>query len=101
SGDGAGLLTQIPRDLFYAHAIELGHSAVDPADLGVAFVFLSTDADERARAREAVEDACAAEDIEVLGWRSVPTDPDAIGEIARSGMPHLTQAILRRPADSD
>ncbi len=102
SGDGAGILTQIPRDLVFAHAIDLGHGTVQPGDLGLAFLFLDPD-DSAARdtAKRAVEDACAAEDITVLGWRDVPVDPEAIGAIARSAMPHLTQAILRRPAGTD
>ncbi|MDX1659311.1 MAG: glutamate synthase-related protein [Nitriliruptorales bacterium] len=106
SGDGAGVLTQIPRDLFAAYAIEAGHTGVDPADLGVGFLFLEPgddDAAERARqtARTAVEEACAAEDITVLGWREVPTDPDAIGEIAKRSQPALTQVVLTRPAGLD
>jgi glutamate synthase domain-containing protein 2/glutamate synthase domain-containing protein 1/glutamate synthase domain-containing protein 3 len=106
SGDGAGVLTQIPRDLFAAVAIEMGHTAVPPAELGVAFLFLDgrDDADGEASrlvAEKALLDACAAEDIELLGWREVPVDDDAIGRIARSAEPWLTQAILRRPAGVD
>ncbi len=102
SGDGAGILTQIPRDLVFAHAIDLGHGTVSPQDLGLAFLFLDAD-DEQARqtAQDAVEEACAAEDITVLGWREVPVDPDAVGDIARSAMPHLAQAVLQRPEATD
>jgi glutamate synthase domain-containing protein 2/glutamate synthase domain-containing protein 1/glutamate synthase domain-containing protein 3 len=106
SGDGAGVLTQIPRDLFSAFAIEMGHTSVRPDELGVAFLFLDgcDDADgEAARlvAEKATLDACEAEGIELLGWREVPTDDDAIGDIARMSRPFLTQAVLRRPADAD
>ena len=102
SGDGAGILTQVPRDLVFAHAIDLGHGTVQPGDLGLAFLFLDPDdAEAQAAAKQAVEDGCAAEDITVLGWRDVPVDPDAIGAIAQAAMPHLTQAILQRPADCD
>ncbi|MFT6943206.1 MAG: glutamate synthase (NADPH/NADH) large chain, partial [Nitriliruptoraceae bacterium] len=75
SGDGAGILTQIPRDLLFARAIELGHSSVKPENLGLAFLFLDpNDADERTRVRQAVQDACDAEGIQLLGWREVPID---------------------------
>ncbi|MDZ7790082.1 MAG: glutamate synthase-related protein [Xanthomonadales bacterium] len=102
SGDGAGILTQIPRDLVFAHAIDLGHGTVSPQDLGLAFLFLDAEDDQdRDTARTAVEEACAAEGIVVLGWREVPVDPDAVGDIARSAMPHLTQAVLQRPEGCD
>ena len=102
SGDGAGILTQIPRDLVFAHAIDLGHGTVSPQELGLAFLFLDAEDDEaRSAATTAVEEACAAEDIGVLGWRDVPVDPDAVGDIARAAMPHMTQAVLRRPDGTD
>jgi glutamate synthase (ferredoxin) len=102
SGDGAGVLTQIPRDLFHALVLELGHTSVAAADLGVAFLFLDAEDDAaREQAQQAVEAGCAAEGIDVLGWREVPTDDDAVGRIALSSRPHLTQALLRRPAGLD
>jgi len=101
SGDGAGVLTQVPRDLLHAHVVEQGHADVAPGDLGVAFLFLSSDGDERAAAQQAVESACAAEGIELLCWRDVPTDDDAIGEMALAAKPALVQALLRRPQGLD
>jgi glutamate synthase domain-containing protein 2/glutamate synthase domain-containing protein 1/glutamate synthase domain-containing protein 3 len=101
TGDGAGVLTQIPRDLFVGEAIALGASTVRSEDLGVAFLFLDPDDDAVATARRAVEEGCAAEGIGLVGWRDVPVDVDAIGEIARSGMPALVQAILARPEGAD
>ena len=45
--------------------------------------------------------ACAAEGIELLCWRDVPTDDDAIGEMALAAKPALVQALLRRPQGLD
>jgi glutamate synthase domain-containing protein 2/glutamate synthase domain-containing protein 1/glutamate synthase domain-containing protein 3 len=103
SGDGAGLLTQIPRELFAAHAAELGADDVDAEDLGVAFLFLEPGDDDaaedsRRRARRAVEEACEAEGVRLIGFRDVPTDPGAIGEIALGSQPALVQALVVRPS---
>ena len=111
SGDGAGLLTQIPRDLVAAWATDAtdatdAGAAVAAADLGVAFLFLEPgDTDvaraSRTAAREAFEAACDAEGVRFVGWRDVPTDPTAIGRIALDAQPALVQAIIVRPPDLD
>ena len=102
SGDGAGLLTQIPQELFAAFAAELGAGDVAADELGVAFLFLAHGDDEeavrsRAAARSAVEEACGAEGVRLLGFRDVPTDGEALGEIARQAQPALVQALFTRP----
>jgi glutamate synthase (ferredoxin) len=80
TGDGAGVLLPIP-------------SALLPAPwCGLAMVFLR---DEEARV--AIEEACAAEGLEAVGWRRVPVDPDAIGGAARASAPLIEQLVLRRP----
>ncbi|MEX0868370.1 MAG: glutamate synthase-related protein, partial [Nitriliruptoraceae bacterium] len=102
SGDGAGLLTQIPRDLVAAWARELGEPDIDPTRLGLAFLFLAADnGDERTAAMRAFETACADHGVTFVAWREVPTVPEAIGEIARSSQPALMHAIIARPADAD
>jgi glutamate synthase domain-containing protein 2/glutamate synthase domain-containing protein 1/glutamate synthase domain-containing protein 3 len=109
SGDGAGVLTQIPRELVASWVDEGGAAAtadVDADDLGVAFLFLRPGADpdavqDRDVARRAVEDACKAESVAFLGWREVPNVPDAIGEIARDVQPALLQAFFARPTDAE
>ncbi|MTV25707.1 glutamate synthase subunit alpha [Nitriliruptoraceae bacterium ZYF776] len=104
SGDGAGVLTQIPRELAAAWAAELGADDVDGADLGVAFLFLRPGDDEdaaaeRGRVTGAFEDACAAEGVRFVGWRDVPHDVDAIGDISRTDLPALVQGWFVRPTD--
>jgi glutamate synthase domain-containing protein 2/glutamate synthase domain-containing protein 1/glutamate synthase domain-containing protein 3 len=106
SGDGAGLLTQIPREFVVALAAEHGATDVAPADLGLALLFLAAGDDAaaqsaRATAYEAVAAAAVTEGIRIVGWRDVPTDLAAIGDEARAGMPHLAQAILVRPVGAD
>jgi glutamate synthase domain-containing protein 2/glutamate synthase domain-containing protein 1/glutamate synthase domain-containing protein 3 len=106
SGDGAGVLVQIPRAFFAAEALRLGERKVEEAGLGVGFFFLdATEGPEgeeaRATARAEIVTACEAEGIGIAAWREVPTDHDAIGEIAASTMPYLLQAILVRPEGAD
>jgi glutamate synthase (ferredoxin) len=93
SGDGAGLLVPIPRR-FVAGLVP---AAADPGRLGLAFAFLDSEDDGPGRA--AIESACRDEGIELLAWRDVPVDAEAIGDLARRTMPHLVQAILRAPSD--
>jgi glutamate synthase domain-containing protein 2/glutamate synthase domain-containing protein 1/glutamate synthase domain-containing protein 3 len=106
SGDGAGLLTQIPRELVTAWARELGADDVEAQDLGLMFLFLEPGDSEaavtsRERAKQAVADACEAQKIRLIGWRDVPTDLDAIGDIARHALPALVQAVIARPDGVD
>jgi glutamate synthase domain-containing protein 2/glutamate synthase domain-containing protein 1/glutamate synthase domain-containing protein 3 len=102
SGDGAGLLLPLPRTLLRRH---LGNG-IDPDRIGAAMCFFDGGNDAaadraRADARQAVAEALAAEDLELLGWREVPVVPKALGDIAREAMPHIVQAIFARPADLD
>ncbi len=109
SGDGAGILTQIPQDLVRGWAVELGAAVGDDERLGLAFLFLdgregAEGEGNRTAARDAFAEACVLEQVELIGWRTVPVIVDAIGQEARDRMPALVQAVLRRPnglADRD
>ncbi|HEY9287437.1 MAG TPA: glutamate synthase large subunit [Candidatus Dormibacteraeota bacterium] len=100
SGDGAGLLLPIPQAFFTAQLGRLGvRSARSP--IGVATIFVAAHSPELART--IVEEGCAAERLEVVGWRPVPTDCDALGEAARQTAPRIEQALLlaREGEDAD
>jgi len=102
SGDGAGVLTQIPRDLVAVWAAELGADDIDPTQVGISFLFLEPGDDEAAvaardQAKQAIAEACGAQDVRLLGFRDVPTDVQAIGDIARAVQPALVQALFLRP----
>ena len=107
SGDGAGVLLPLPTRFLAAEAARGATGVareVDGALLGAAMCFLEggegAQADRaRATARQAVEQALQAEGIELVGWREVPFDPKAVGDIARSTMPAILQALFLRPAD--
>ena len=101
SGDGAGILGPIPRSFFGRVAAAAAGRPVDPARLGIVFAFFDPDDPARATAQAAVADACAAEDLELLAWRDVPTDETQLGEHARRDQPALLQAFVLRPEDID
>ncbi len=106
SGDGAGLLTQIPQDLARTWVAEAGGRVAAGDGVGVAALFLDGRDDEagaaaREAARAAVAAACEDEGVALLAWRDVPHRPEAIGPEARAAMPALVQALLARPAGLD
>ncbi|HEB91393.1 MAG TPA: glutamate synthase large subunit [Deltaproteobacteria bacterium] len=94
TGDGAGMLIQTPDKFLRKVADESGFGLPERGAYASGLVFLAVDADERKKQIEIVEAAIAAEGQRLLGWREVPTDPDAIGEIARAGMPAIRQIFI-------
>jgi glutamate synthase (ferredoxin) len=104
SGDGAGVLLPLPRPFFARQVDAAGRPGIEQDRLGVAMAFLPgpSDGEEaRAAARGAVESACRAEGLEVMGWRKVPVDLEALGARARADAPVIEQALLLGPARSD
>jgi glutamate synthase domain-containing protein 2/glutamate synthase domain-containing protein 1/glutamate synthase domain-containing protein 3 len=99
SGDGAGVLVPIPQRFFARAGAEAGLDVPPGFPLGVVSAFLDADDDTARRtAEEAVVEACTAEQLVVLGWRTVPTDDALLGLAARRSAPHFRQAILALPA---
>ncbi len=102
SGDGAGILVPLPQ-AFFARVGEgeIGRP-LDADRLGVVFGYFDLD-DPLARktAQDAVAAACAAELLELAGWRAVPVDESQIGGAARSDLPAMLQALVLRPFDVD
>ena len=93
TGDGAGLLTQVPHRLLSRELETRGITAPPPGWLGVGFVFLPIE--NRGVARKAIEDAVEAEGLQVLAWRVVPIDPAVLGAGARASMPRIEQVLLQ------
>jgi len=97
TGDGAGVLTQIPHPLFAPVLAQLGAPSAGPGDYGVAMVFLPQDDAAEARARQVLEAAVAGQGLRVLGWREVPHDPSVLGRIAAATQPRIAQLLIGRP----
>src|SRR5690606_33399422 len=80
TGDGAGLLTQIPVELFKEYLAEKKKPLFRDEDLGVGMIFLPRGDDyAQAHAKKLVEDSIRAEGLAWLGWRDVPTDSSCLG----------------------
>ncbi|MDX2025188.1 MAG: glutamate synthase subunit alpha, partial [Microcella sp.] len=92
TGDGAGIITQIP-DAFLRAVMPFELPPVGQYAIGTAF--LPTNDDERAREKAGIEAIAVSEDLEVLGWRVVPTDAANIGNLARAAMPAFEQLVVR------
>jgi glutamate synthase domain-containing protein 2/glutamate synthase domain-containing protein 1/glutamate synthase domain-containing protein 3 len=100
SGDGAGMLLPLPA----AFLAREGGVEEHAERLGAAMCFLDardSSAGDRARAtaRDAVADSLAAQGLKLVGWRTVPVEPGALGDVARTGMPAIEQALFTRPAE--
>src|SRR5580698_6555622 len=94
TGDGAGILVQIPHRFLSAAAEVAGFSLPDAGGYAVGLVFLPIDADDAAKARTVVEHTAAEEGLAVLGWRAVPTEDGDLGQIAKSAMPRIEQLFV-------
>ena len=101
TGDGAGLLLQIPHELFQREADRLGFRLPEPGQYGVGMIFLSKDAGDQIRARAMVESIVAAEGQRVLGWRKVPTSSKAVGWLVRESEPAVEQVFIGRGPDAE
>jgi glutamate synthase (NADPH/NADH) large chain/glutamate synthase (ferredoxin) len=98
SGDGAGLLTQIPHRLFYRDAYRLGLHLQPGLPFGVGAFFLPRDPQALGQAVTMIEAVLAEDGIPFLGWRDVPTNPAALGPTALASCPVIRQVLVGRPA---
>lgn len=95
SGDGAGIMLQIPDKFFRAVLAESGSFEL-PAEGSYAsgIAFLPQGSKDAATACEAVEKIVEAEGLTVLGWREVPHDDSSLGALARDAMPTFRQLFI-------
>jgi len=96
TGDGAGILMQMPHRFFQAVCGELGIDRPEPGQYGVAMVFLPPDAEQRRQCEQRFEEIIEEEGQQVLGWRDVPTDNGRLGETAKSCEPFVRQVFIGR-----
>jgi glutamate synthase (NADPH/NADH) large chain len=96
TGDGAGLLVQIPHAFFERECRELGFEIPAPFEYGVGMVFLPVEGQQRLVCEGVLERIVREEGLTVLGWRDTPVDGDAIGRVARSSQPYIQQIFIGR-----
>ncbi|WP_375425184.1 glutamate synthase large subunit [uncultured Friedmanniella sp.] len=91
TGDGAGILMQVP-DAFLRAEVDFELPAAGAYAVGLAF--LPTDSEAGARAKAGIEQIAAEEELTVLGWRRVRTDDSSLSNLTRSNMPYFEQLLV-------
>jgi glutamate synthase (NADPH) large chain len=99
TGDGAGILVQVPHRFLAATAGAAGVDLPGPGQYAVGLAFLPNDADDAAKAKAVVEQLAAEEGLAVLGWRVVPIRPEGLGETALGAMPAIEQVFMSRAGE--
>jgi glutamate synthase (NADPH) large chain len=94
TGDGAGILFQIPHEFFMSECNRLGFSLQEVSKYGVGMVFGPQDEELRKKCDEVLEAALGHYGMKVLGWRDVPTSNDCLGEIALQAEPTVKQIFV-------
>ncbi len=97
SGDGAGVMTAIPRQLLAPWFAENNIAMPEAKQLGVGMVFLPQDLGRRAEARAHVEAVVKGENLILLGWREVPVRPEILGIQAKENQPYIAQILVTSP----
>jgi glutamate synthase (NADPH/NADH) large chain len=101
TGDGAGILIQIPHEFFARECARLGFALPAPGEYGVGMVFLPVERHQRLASEGIVERIAREEGLEPLGWRDTPIDGYAIGRVARGSQPYIEQVFIRRGEGMD
>ncbi|HIJ94942.1 MAG TPA: glutamate synthase large subunit [Desulfuromonadales bacterium] len=97
TGDGAGILLQMPDRFLRSVCAPLGIALPEPFEYGVGMIFTSPKSPERNSARHILEKILVEEGVEILGWRNVPTDNSSLGTTAWAAEPMVRQLFLKRP----
>jgi glutamate synthase domain-containing protein 2/glutamate synthase domain-containing protein 1/glutamate synthase domain-containing protein 3 len=98
TGDGAGILIQIPHAFFVRECGELGMRLPELGAYGVAMCFLPVEKHSRLQCEGVFERIAKEEGLTVLGWRDTPINGDAVGREARNSQPYIEQLFVGRPA---
>ena len=97
TGDGAGILIQVPHVFFARECGELGMQLPEAGAYGVAMCFLPVDKHSRLQCEGALERIAQQEGAAVIGWRDTPVNGDAIGREARNSQPYIEQLFVAPP----
>ena len=99
TGDGAGVLTQIPSAIFTPEAARLGAAVANDGDLAVGVAFLPQD--DPGPARRIIEEAARDRGLTPLGWRETPIDASIIGDAALATLPRIEHLLVTWPDAPD
>src|SRR5262245_56517230 len=96
TGDGAGILLQIPHEFFKTECKKLGFELPGPGMYGVGMLCLPRDRHSARWCEEVVEAAISRAGQKFLGWRTVPTNNAPIGDSAKAVEPQFKQVFIER-----
>jgi len=98
TGDGAGILIQVPHAFLVKKAKEAGFELPAQGQYGVANIFTARGDDSWAKAKETFEKVAVAEGMPVIGWRELPVDNSTLGKSAKASEPLVRQVFVKRHA---
>ncbi|MBP3950655.1 glutamate synthase large subunit [Bacillus suaedae] len=97
TGDGAGILLQIPHRFFEKVCLAEGMTLPEQAgEYGVGMLFLPQDEEARGNCEKGLEAIIEEENMELLGWRTVPVDDSMLGNAAKAAMPFIRQLFIKK-----
>ncbi|NEZ55544.1 glutamate synthase large subunit [Adonisia turfae] len=99
TGDGAGILVQLPHRFLQKVATAEGFTLPEAGQYGAGIIFTSPDPQVRAESRQRFESVAAQMGQKVLGWRDIPTDNSTLGATAQASEPFMQQVFIQRSAD--
>ena len=99
TGDGAGILMQIPHEFFQKKALDNGLELPKSGDYAVGTVFLPMEKQRMLEAKHFIEEMMKENSFNILFWREVPVSINGIGETALKAMPKIMQVFLRKPEE--
>src|ERR1700755_1295019 len=98
TGDGAGILMQMPHEFFKHATDKSGFKLPNQGQYGVGMLFMPKDPAERETVKTALAKIIAEEGQTLLGWRDIPTDNSSLGDTAKASEPFMIQAFIARNA---
>lgn len=101
TGDGAGILLQLPHAFFKRVLAEAGTELPEPGEYGVGMVFLPRQEAMRAYVEKKIEAIVRDEDQIVISWRTLPVNDSSLGQAAKQSMPCIRQLFIGRGASDE
>ena len=99
TGDGAGILLQMPHKFFQKVSVEAQIKLPELGQYGAGMIYLPRDPVERANCEKILENIIKEEGQALLGWRTVPTDNSSLGDTAKAAEPVMRQIFIGRSSN--
>ncbi|MDH5541705.1 MAG: glutamate synthase large subunit [Nitrospinota bacterium] len=101
SGDGAGILVQMPHQFLKKECSSIGITLPEFSEYGAGIIFLPKKKDSREKIKEIFENCVKELGQEVLGWRDLPVNNSGLGKMVRDVEPHMAQVFIKKSNDLD